>query len=192
MKSNHNNMQTSPTFLARPGLVLVALLTAVLAGNAQQAKPAADLAAVPDQFKFQGSWECTGAFGNGKVHRSTFTGDVILGGKWIELAEQDVEPSTGYLAKYLIGYDSQQKRIVEFDANNFGAATYSSAEGWQNRTLTLTSPVTDDPGAPYAANRFIFSITAPDTFTMDWQVSKHAALQWVPGDHLACKRSVHS
>jgi hypothetical protein len=33
-----------------------------------------------------------------------------------------VEPATGYVAKYLIGYDTEHKKLVEFDANNFGAA----------------------------------------------------------------------
>ena len=70
---------------------------------------------------------------------SGFTGDVILGDKWIELTEHDIEPATGYLAKYLIGNDPQQKRIVEFDANNFAAAVYSSEEGWQDHVLTMTS-----------------------------------------------------
>jgi hypothetical protein len=58
--------------------------------------------------------------------------------------------------------------------------------------LTMTSPVSDDPKAPYAINRFLFSVVNPDTFTMDWQVSKTAQSNWVAGDHLVCKRSIHS
>jgi hypothetical protein len=124
---------------------------------------------------------------NNQVHKSSFTGAVILDGKWLELTERNVEPATGYVAKYLIGYDPQQKRFVEFDANNFGAATYSSADGWQNHALTMTSPVSPD-AKPYAANRFLYSTTGPDTFTVDWQISKTAASDWIPSDHLACKR----
>ncbi|MFY9746319.1 MAG: hypothetical protein WA891_13890 [Acidobacteriaceae bacterium] len=116
---------------------------------------------------------------------------MILDGKWIELSEQDVAPATGYTAKYLIGYDAQQKRLVEFDANNFGAATYSSEAGWRDGTLTMVSPVVQDPTAAYVANRFLYSITGPDTFTVDWQISKTAALDWIPSDHLACKRRTH-
>ncbi|MGD0734384.1 MAG: hypothetical protein ABR976_04520 [Terracidiphilus sp.] len=148
------------------------------------------MAAVPDGgFKFQGTWDCSGAFGNGKTHRSTYSGSVILGGKWLELSEQDIEPATGYLAKYLIGYDAERKRLVEFDANNFSAATYSSANGWQNGVLTMTSPVSEDAKAPYAANRFVFSVSAPDSFTVDWQIEKTAASNWITSDHLVCKRS---
>jgi hypothetical protein len=158
--------------------------------SAQDVKP---LTAVPDGgFKFQGSWECAGAFGNGKTHRSTYSGSVILGGKWLELGEQDIEPATGYLAKYLIGYDAEKKRLVEFDANNFSAATYSSPIGWQNGVLTMTSPISDDAKAPYAANRFVFSIAAPDNFTVDWQIEKTAASNLITSDHLACKRTDHA
>jgi hypothetical protein len=155
---------------------------------AQDSKPISVIP--PDDFQFTGRWDCRGAFRNAKVHKATFAGSIILGGKWLELAEQDIEPTTGYLAKYLIGYDSQQKRLVEFDANNFGAAIFSSEEGWQNRVLTMTSPVSQDAKAPYAVNRFVYSITGQDTFTVDWQISKTAALDWTQADHLACIRKV--
>jgi hypothetical protein len=140
----------------------------------------------PGNFHFDGAWNCAGAMGNGKTHKAVFTGAAILAGKWLELTERDVEPATGYLAKYLIGYDSQQKRLLEFDANNFGAATYSSPDGWVNGVLTMTSPVSDGAKS-YAANRFLYSIVAPDTFSVDWQIAKTAALNWIPGDHLVCK-----
>lgn len=152
---------------------------------AQEKKP---LPAVPEGFQFAGAWDCEGTFRDNKVHKAVFTGSLILGDKWLELSEQDIEPATGYLAKYLIGYDSEQKRLVEFDANNFGAATYSSQEGWQNRVLTMTSPISDDSKAPYAANRFLYSITGINTFTVDWQISKTPTLNWTQADHLACRR----
>jgi hypothetical protein len=176
--------------ICREFLIVLFLCACVESAFAQEPKP---LSAVPPgSFQFHGSWTCTGSFGNGKTHRSTFTGSVILDGKWLELNEKDVEPATGYLAKYLIGYDAEQKRLVEFDANNFGAATYSSVEGWKDGVLTMTSPVVSDPGAPYAANRFIYSVVAKDSFTVDWQVSKSQALNWVSGDHLVCIRASHT
>lgn len=143
----------------------------------------------PDGFQFTGTWDCSGTFRGGKVHKARFTGAVILGGKWIELNEQDVEPETGYLAKYLIGYDPGQKHLLEFDANNFGAATYSSDQGWKNGTLTMVSAVSSDPKAPYAANRFIYSASGADSFTVDWEISKTQDLDWTQADHLVCKRS---
>jgi hypothetical protein len=158
-----------------------------------QSPQANQLAALPPgTFQFQGQWDCSGSFGNGKTHRSSFAGSVILAGKWLELTEQDIEPATGYLAKYLIGYDPQQKRLVEFDANNFGAATYSSIDGWQNGVLTMTSPVTDDSKAPYAANRFVYSIAGSDSFAVDWQIQKTPASNWINADHLLCRISKHA
>jgi hypothetical protein len=146
----------------------------------------------PNGFQFQGAWDCTGAMGNGRTHRSTYTGSVILGGKWLELTEQDIEPATGYLAKYLIGYDTEQKRLVEFDANSFGAAVYGSADGWQNGVLTMTSSDSSETKASYEANRFVFSIAGSDAFNVDWQIRRAAPPIWVTSDHLACHRANHA
>jgi len=153
-----------------------------------QAALSPSLSALPQGFQFSSSWDCEGSFRNGQVHKSTFTGSVVVGGKWLELTEQDVEPATGYVAEYLIGYDADQKRLVEFDANNFSAATYSSEEGWKGGVLTMTSPISRNEKAPYAANRFVYTLAGTDSFTVDWQISKTAALNWVGADHLACRR----
>lgn len=154
------------------------------------AQTSSGLSALPSApFQFTGAWDCQGAFGNGKHHHATFTAQVILGGKWLQLNETDVEPATGYLAQYLIGFDPQAKRLLEFDANNFGAATYSSDQGWVAGVLTMTSPVTTAPQQPYAANRFVYAVTANDTFGIDWQISRSANLTWVTSDHLVCKRT---
>ena len=124
-------------------LLLLCLAASVSKTAAQEKKP---LSAIPEGFQFVGTWDCEGTFRNNKVHKAVFTGALILGNKWLELSDQDVEPATGYLAKYLIGHDSEQKHLVEFDANNFGAATYSSEEGWQNHVLAMTSPISDAGG----------------------------------------------
>lgn len=147
------------------------------------------LSAIPDGFQFSGAWDCEGAMGNGRVHKSAFHGAVILDGTWLELTERDIEPATGYVAKYLIGFDSQTGGLVEFDANNFSAATYTSGDGWMNHTLMMTSPVSDDPKAPYSANRFVYTIASATTFTVDWQISRDRGLTWKAGDHLACQRA---
>jgi hypothetical protein len=160
----------------------------VFCGSLLAAQDASRISALPDAFQFAGTWACEGAFGNGKAHKAVFTGTTILDGKWLELTEKDVEPVTGYVAKYLIGYDSEHKQLVEFDANNFGASVYTSADGWKNNVLTMTSSVAQDPKAPYAMNRFLYSITATDKFTVDWQISRTAAPVWVASDHLNCKR----
>jgi hypothetical protein len=152
-----------------------------------QVEPA--VSAMPaNSFQFTGTWDCAGSFRNGKVHRSTFRTSVILQGKWLELAEQDIEPATGYVAKYLIGYDPQQKQLIEFDANNFGTATYRSEQGWKSGVLMMSSPVTQDAKAPYVADRFVYSIADPDTFRVDWQVRRNLTSEWSPADQQVCKR----
>lgn len=88
-----------------------------------------------------------GTFRSGKTHRAQFQAELALEGKWLRLTEQDIEPATGYQAEYLIGYDAAAKQIVEFDANNFGAAMYTSSTGWTANTLTATSPVSAAPPA---------------------------------------------
>ena len=164
------------------------LLLLCVTASISRAQDKKSLSAIPEGFQFVGTWDCEGTFRNAKVHRALFTGTLILGDKWLELTEQDVEPATGYLAKYLIGYDSRQKKLIEFDANNFGAATYTSDQGWQDHVLTMTSPTSDDPKAAYAADRFLYSINGLNTFTVDWQISKTATLNWIQADHLTCRR----
>jgi hypothetical protein len=170
--------------------ILICWLTNALGASASENTPLGVMP--PNGFTFNGTWDCAGKIASAKhVHKSTYTGGAILDGKWIELTEEDVEPTSGYLAKYLIGYDIEQKRLVEFDANNFGAAIYYSQEGWQNRVLTLTSPVSENEKIPYVANRFLYAITGPNEFIVDWQISKSAALKWIPSDHLVCERRGH-
>jgi len=172
--------------LVRRMLLIPCLAACITPAWTQPAKP---LSALPaGAFQFQGSWGCAGSFANGKAHKSTYAGAVTVGGKWLQLTEQDVEPATGYIAEYLIGYDAQQKRLVEFDANNFGAAVYSSPDGWQNNVLTMSSDLSPDAKAPFAANRFIYTITASDSFTVNWQIEKTAASAWITSDHLVCRR----
>jgi hypothetical protein len=173
-------------------MALICALLCLFASVSEGAAPGRTQLTVepPDGFRFDGSWDCEGAFRNSQAHKSNFAGALILGGKWIELTEQDTQPATGYLAKYLIGYDAQQKRFIEFDANNYGAATYTSEDGWQDGVLTMSSPVSQDAKAVYVANRFLYSITGQDTFTVDWQISKSHPLNWIQSDHLACKRKV--
>jgi hypothetical protein len=98
-------------------------------------------------------------------------------------------PATGYVAKYLIGYDPEQKRLVEFDANNFGAVTYVSDTGWQNQVLTVTSALSSNPKAAYVLNRFRYTIHGKDAFIVDWQICRTATPDWISAAHLVCKRA---
>jgi hypothetical protein len=167
---------------------LVPCLGLVIASSSRgdESKP---LAPVPGTFQLTGAWACEGKFRGAEIHKAKFTGAVILGGKWLELDEEDVQPATGYKAKYLIGYDAEQKLLVEFDANNFGAATYTSERGWEKGVLTMTSGLSHDPKATYVANRFRYDASGKDTFSVDWQIRQTATSDWTPADHLSCRRA---
>jgi hypothetical protein len=169
---------------------MVCALMVLLATASNAAAPTSSpLSAIPpDGFSFIGHWDCEGSFRTGQTHRAVFTGATILGDKWLELTEQDVQPKTGYLGKYLIGYDSQKTQLIEFDANNFGAAVYTSLEGWQSGVLTMTSAINQGPKARMVADRFLYTVASQDVFTVDWQTSKAIPLNWETSDHLSCKR----
>ena len=155
---------------------------------AQNGQPVPTLSVLPSSgFSFVGTWECSGTFRKGQTHKSAFTGTMALDGKWLELTEEDHVPSTGYKAKYLIGYEGVQKTLMEFDANTFGAAVYTSAKGWQGNILTMTSVVPPGWKVPDATDRFLYTVTGANTFSVDWQVSKTGTLTWATRDHLECK-----
>lgn len=149
------------------------------------------LSALPsDVASVTGTWACRGTFRGGKPHESTYAAMPVLNGTWLELTEHDTVPATGYDAKYLIGYDADHKRLTEFDANTFSAATYTSLEGWRDGTLTMSSEPSMKAAAPYRLNRFRYSVPSPGTLMIDWEISKSAdSPEWVTADHLVCSRS---
>ena len=141
-------------------------------------------------LQFDGGWSCVGAFRNNKTHRAFYTAHLVLDGKWLELTERDLEPATGYVAQYLIGYDPQQARMVEFDANNFGAAIYYSEKGWENGILTMTAPLDGLGKTPRLSDRFVYSITGAGIFQIEWQTKTPAASKWNVSDHLRCIKTI--
>lgn len=143
----------------------------------------------PNNFSFAGSWDCLGAMGANKPHHSTYEGRMILANTWIELTERDLQPATGYLARYLIGYDPHRKLFLEFDANNFGAALYTSAAGWSDGKLTMTSAHLAGTSSSPARDRFVFQVNGANTFDVDWQTSSSENAPWSLRDHLACTRT---
>jgi hypothetical protein len=143
----------------------------------------------PAGFSFDGSWTCSGAFQSGRLHRSHFEGNTILAGTWTELTEQDIEPATGFLGKYLIGYDPLKRVVVEYLASNLEAVISTSDDGWKGSELTLTSEEMHFPSVPYERTRTTLRVIDAKTFSLDWQIAKSALNpKWVTGDHLTCKR----
>jgi len=127
-------------------------------GVAVSQTPTRTPATPPVGFTFDESWSCRGTFQNNKQHLSHYEGKTILAGTWTELTEQDSEPAPGYVAKYLIGYDSLKKLVVDFGADNSGAQVSSSDTGWVGNGLALTSEVMHYPQVPYEQTRKVFRV----------------------------------
>lgn len=137
-----------------------------------------------------GTWICKGTFRGGRPHESTYAVSPVLNRTWLELTEHDTLPATGYDAKYLIGYDPDHRRLIEYDANTFGAATYTSVTGWTDGSLTMTSEPAPNTSLPYALNRFHYSVPAAGSLVIDWEISKYADTPvWITADHLMCSRA---
>ena len=107
--------------------------------------------------QFQGSGDCAGAFAGAISPRPPFTVSLILAGKCLEPAEQDIEPAEASGAENLIGYHAKQKRSVESDAKDFGAAGCNRGAGCLRGVLPMTPAVNEDPDSPWAANRNVHS-----------------------------------
>jgi hypothetical protein len=138
----------------------------------------------PGGFTFTGTWNCAGNFvRSGKMHRSIYVGSTVPGSGWILLVESDTEPR-GYVGHYLIGYDPNQKQVVELDANNAGYAIYSGP-GWQDHSLILTSTGTSSYSGP--KNRFVFESKSVDAFDVNWETDTGSG--WAAADHLSCQRA---
>jgi hypothetical protein len=133
---------------------------------------------------FSGSWHCSGQFGNGRAHVSNYAAKSTLDAKWLELTETDVDPATGYDAIYLIGYDPAKGSLVEYDANTFATAVYTSSDGWKDGQLVMTSPLRTS--GKIVQDRFVYQATRAGTFTVDWQTKATADADWKTSDHLAC------
>jgi len=161
-------------------LILVDLVAVFWSASLAAESPATP----PGGFSFTGTWNCSGNFvRSGKPHRSTYEGRSAAGDAWIELVETDIEPK-GYVAHYLIGYDTRKKQIVEIDANTAGYAIYTSP-GWQDHSLTLTSTETVSYSVP--KNRFVFETKSADAFVVTWETNSGSA--WVASDRLNCQRA---
>lgn len=171
-----------------PNLVVSLCAVALFSMTADDAskKPVSPF---PSGFSFAGHWNCNGTFLNGKPHRASFFGSAAVGGKWLALTEVDIEPLTGYEATYLIGYDTSERGLVEFDANTFNAAIYRSSQGWQAGALIMEAPEFASPARSYVADRFVYSITLTSGFTVEWQIKREHEAPWLTSDQLHCEAS---
>ena len=146
----------------------------------------------PSGFAFNGKWVCTGSIptpGKTLAHHALYEGRMVSGGKWIELVQKDIDPEP-YDATMLIGYDSNQKRVVNYIADNHGWAVLTGP-GWKGQSLTLTmTGEASIPGYsvenPLPISRVTYEVQSADAFSLHWEVFEGS--QWKPDDSLACAR----
>lgn len=119
------------------------ILTFLLAQVAMPA-PTAVPNPTPDLSAFaymQGTWTCHGTL-RGKDRPDTFTGTTTLGGRY--LVTHDVAPAFDAYRTSAIHsdtyytYDSQNKRYVSVEVDDFGGYGYALSPGWQGDTMVWT------------------------------------------------------
>jgi hypothetical protein len=166
--------------LLRASLRLLAMVLTVSAGHsfchASSLTP-------PPGFSFDGYWQCSGSFASsGRQHRSVYHGQASPDGKWVDLTETDTDPK-GYVGRYELGADASHDKLVFIDMNSAGYAIFDSP-GWDGRTLTVTSTEVLRYSSAAPKNRFLYTVTDPEHFDVEWQYQKAAA--WASGDLLHC------
>ncbi|MEO8725757.1 MAG: hypothetical protein ABI383_06495 [Acidobacteriaceae bacterium] len=159
-------------------LLAGAMTTTTIGAFAQQPQTAP-----PANFSFDGNWSCEGKFtSTGKVHRNVFSGEQALNGSWIKLTETDLEPK-GYIANYMVRYDSEKQQMEEVDVNNSGYAIYTG-RGWEGNRLELTS--TEAMSYKLAKNRFVYVAVDPETFIFSWEILRDKG--WLNYDEVKCRK----
>ena len=156
---------------------LVLCLYAITTAAAEPPSP--DLVAAT-AAKLLGTWQCAGAFANGKPIESQMTFESVLGGKWISYRHDD-RPPNRYAAIGLWGKGTSHPfEATIFD--NFGGHRLFVSEGWIANALTL-----ENAADPAKRQRFIFSMTDDGGLRMEYRVSRDGG-EWTLGDYLNCKR----
>jgi hypothetical protein len=139
----------------------------------------------PNGFTFTGEWECKGQFINGKPHESHYSAEPVLGGAWLQLSEEDINPP-GYLSRYLIRFDPAQKLYIDEDLNNYGYARYTSP-GWQDAKLIFTSTEVHY-AQPLLENRFVYTVTGPKSFDVSWESRRDKSSDFKSSDMIHCEQ----
>lgn len=165
---------------ARNGLLFLFCLATAVAGNCQTAKGIADL-----QW-FSGHWSCDGKF---ETSQKAISADLwfepALENKWM-LFHHDDRPPFSYHALSEWGWDEKASRYVSTVQDSAGGIRAFYSPGFSDSRLVWEGRTLETPTAP--AERFEFTKTGPDTFTVSYSFQKDA--QWKKVDTSNCKRKM--
>lgn len=153
---------------------MIALVFALTVAAAPVAPTGIDLS------YFAGSWNCVGAFANGRPISSMLRFDSDLSGKGVILRQDDVPPNA-YHAAALWGPAADGSLISEIQDVTGGMRRFTSG-GWTAGSLTWASAPEIAP-----ANRFIYTWLDASTMRVDWEVQVKG--DYKVGDTLHCARS---
>lgn len=153
---------------------MIALLTAVVVAAASVAPTGTDLS------YFTGTWNCNGAFSNGRPISSTLRFDTSLNGKGVIVRQDDIPPNA-YHAAALWGPAADGSLNAEIQDVTGGMRRYT-ASGWSAGSLTWASAPDVTP-----ANRFTYAWLDASTMRVDWDVQVSGTYKL--GDSLRCTRA---
>ena len=135
-----------------------------------------------------GDWSCQGAFANGRPLASRLRFTPTLDARALSYEHRDAAPST-FVHKATWLLDASSHRMVSLAAagtQGTGDLTASlfSAQLWTATSVTLTADTL--VVAPWAPNRFTYTLPGADSLHMVWEVERGGS--WRMGDYLDCRR----
>lgn len=106
--------------------------------------PAPDLSALSFM---QGTWTCHSML-RGKDRPDTFTGSMTMNGRWLVLHDTappfDQYRSQPVHTDQYFGYDTQNKKWININVDDFGGYGYATSPGWQGNTMVWTDKSAPD------------------------------------------------
>jgi hypothetical protein len=160
--------------------VSIFLLTTAFTSNCQTAKGMADLR------WFAGHWSCDGKF---ETSQKSISADLFfepaLENKWL-LFHHDDRPPFSYHALSEWGWEEKASRYVSTVQDSTGGVRAFYSTGFTDSKFLWEGRALENPSAP--AERFEFTKTGPNTFTVSYSFQKDG--QWKKVDTSACARKM--
>lgn len=187
-------MRTSGSIsMLEAGLIYLVLLLAgvVFSPTAIQAQATIEeeLEEVKGLFTFfTGSWDCAGAFADGRSLEADLLFAPELEGRILRYQHAD-RPPNRYAASATWSLDTDSKQLVSLSVFTIADTTVVSpslfvASEWTDSSVTFVADTLLSP--PFAPHRFRYESEATDRFRMTFEVQRGGS--WEMGDYLICRR----
>jgi hypothetical protein len=126
--------------------MLLSFIFSVLLAQTTGAMPAPTMVPNPppdlSSFAFmQGTWTCHTML-RGKDRPDTYTGTMTMNGRWLVLHDTappfDQYRTMAVHSDQYFGYDTQNKKWVNVNVDDFGGYGFATSPGWQGNTIVWT------------------------------------------------------